>query len=220
MKVMFSLLLGALAVLPAAQADTPVLIELFASQNCKVCPQAYETLRNVNKERRDDVLILTWAVDYWDYLGDPDPFATPAAVERQAAYADRFGLRGPYTPQSVYDGDKECPATRAATVNANIRDRQAAPDLYDIEITAQGAGSFRLNGHASRPASVQLIEYLPETASSTGMVNPVVETTSLGLWTGGQVTYSYQCETACAVIVQEQGFGKVLAASPLGVAAG
>ena len=49
MKAILSTLLAALALVPAAPAERPVLIELFASQNCKVCPQAYKTLRAVEK---------------------------------------------------------------------------------------------------------------------------------------------------------------------------
>ena len=98
-------LLAALFVLspvavPAAQAESPTLIELFASQNCRACPKAHKTLKAVD-EARDDVLILTWSVDYWDYLGGKDPMAMGESKERQRAYVDRFRLRGPYTPQTV-----------------------------------------------------------------------------------------------------------------------
>ena len=50
------------------QTGQPVLVELFANQNCPACPKAHKTMREVSAER-DDVLVLTWVVDYWDYLG-------------------------------------------------------------------------------------------------------------------------------------------------------
>ena len=215
MKAILSTLLAALALVPAAQAERPVLIELFASQNCKVCPQAYKTLRAVEKAHEGEVFILTWAVDYWDYLGEPDPLAIPAATERQAAYADRLGVRAPYTPQSVYDGAKECPATKEETINANIDDRRKVADTLDIEVSAGDGKRFAVDGALPAPADIHLVSYVPEEDAFNGMVNPVVSTRKLGVWTGGPVTFSYTCERACAVIVQERGFGQVLAARPL-----
>ncbi|MEM9054569.1 MAG: DUF1223 domain-containing protein, partial [Pseudomonadota bacterium] len=108
---------------PAVFAETeegkPVLVELFANQNCPACPQAHKTMREVDASR-DDVLILTWTVDYWDYLGEPDPLAMPEAKDRQADYAEQLGVRAPYTPQSIYNGVKECPGPRKRQVLKNI----------------------------------------------------------------------------------------------------
>ena len=117
----FALLALAVSAFGSASADTdrPVLIELFANQNCPACPKAHRTMKQVEAER-DDVLILTWTVNYWDYLGDPDPMAMPAAKDRQMAYTDRLSLRAPYTPQSFYDGAKECPATKKRQIRRNI----------------------------------------------------------------------------------------------------
>ncbi|MCH2457631.1 MAG: DUF1223 domain-containing protein [Henriciella sp.] len=204
----------------AASADTPVLVELFASHNCQVCPKAYDTLREIESERGEDVLILTWAVDYWDYLGEPDPLALPDAAARQTAYAERFGLRAPYTPQSVYNGEKECPATRKSTVEANIENQQASNTPYEVEITAMSGGRFALSGAVPSPAQVQLVEYARDEARGGNMVNPVIEAQSLGLWSGGSVTYAYSCESDCALIVQAPDFGHVYAAKALNEDAG
>ncbi|RIJ24482.1 DUF1223 domain-containing protein [Henriciella barbarensis] len=203
-----------------ASGDTPVLVELFASHNCQVCPKAYDTLREIENERGDDVLILTWAVDYWDYLGEPDPLALPAAAARQTAYAERFGLRAPYTPQSVYDGEKECPATRKSTVEANIDSQKAGNTPYEIEIRAISTNRFTLTGAVPSPAQVQLVEYARDEARGGDMVNPVIEMRSLGLWSGGSVTYAYSCQSDCALIVQAPDFGHVYAAKALDEDAG
>jgi hypothetical protein len=81
-----------------------MLVELFASKNCRACPAAYKTLKEVQAERGDSVMVLTWAVDYWDYLGGKEKMALPESKDRQRAYCDHFSLRGPYTPQTVYNG--------------------------------------------------------------------------------------------------------------------
>lgn len=196
-----------------AQAERPVLVELFASQNCNACPKAHKTLRDVESEHLNDVLILTWSVDYWDYIGEPDPHALPDAAERQRAYTERLGLRAPYTPQSVYDGTKQCPATKRQTVEANISNTAKAK-AGNVEIMPI-AGGFALDGDIREPAEVRLVKYLTGDANQTDMVNPVVSSKLLGVWTGGRVTYGYECETSCAVVVQVRNHGEVVGAGAL-----
>jgi hypothetical protein len=196
-----------------AIAERPVLVELFASQNCTACPKAHQTLKEVEADHLDDVLILTWSVDYWDYMGEPDPMAMPVASERQKAYTERLGLRAPYTPQSVYDGEKQCPATKKQTVEANIAN-QARKHSSGISIEPV-MGGFSVDGVLREPVEVRLVSYLAGEENTTGMVNPVTKAELLGTWTGGRVTYGYACEGSCAVVVQARGHGEVLAASSL-----
>ncbi|MEM5516067.1 DUF1223 domain-containing protein [Henriciella sp. AS95] len=208
-------ILSAMLLAPSApaMAERPVLVELFASQNCTACPKAHRTLRDVEAGHVDDVLILTWSVDYWDYVGQPDPMAMPFASERQKAYTERFGLRAPYTPQSVYDGEKQCPATRKQTVEANIDD-QSHKRASGVSIEPV-RGGFSVDGVLREPVEVRLVSYLSGDANTTDMVNPVTRSELLGTWTGGRVTYGYTCDGSCAVIVQARGHGEVLAASSL-----
>ena len=214
MKMLLAGILVSLGLAAPAAGEAPVLVELFASQNCQVCPKAHKTLERVEQERADDVLILTWSVDYWDYLGEPDPLAIPAATERQSAYAERLGLRAPYTPQSVYDGAKECPATRRQTIEKNIEDRRSTAPILPIEIRPSET-SFALDGAINAPLDVELVEFLSGERNTTDMVNPVVRTSYLGKWTGGAVSFAYTCPESCAVIVQKPGFGEVQAARRL-----
>ena len=168
-----------------ADAERPVLVELFANQNCPACPKAHRTMKQIEAER-DDVFILTWTVNYWDYLGEPDPMAMPAAKDRQMAYTDRLSIRAPYTPQSFYDGAKECPGTRKRDIRRNIKTRldvrdEAAPRLnWDGEV-------IRVSGESADTLELKLVEYLSGDANQTGMVNPVTHVESLGLWMQAEV---------------------------------
>lgn len=67
-------------------AKAPVVVELFTSQGCSSCPDADAFLGEIAK--RDDVVALSFHVDYWNYIGWEDRFATPQTTARQAAYKE------------------------------------------------------------------------------------------------------------------------------------
>src|SRR3712207_3898755 len=92
---------GWVAAAGPAAAD-PVVIELYTSQGCEECWRANQVLMDLAE--RPNVLALTFAVDYWDYLGWPDSFAQPAFTERQDRYRRALRLRMLGTPQVVVDG--------------------------------------------------------------------------------------------------------------------
>ncbi|WP_339833588.1 DUF1223 domain-containing protein, partial [uncultured Parvibaculum sp.] len=70
-----------LSLAPIARAETrPVVVELFTSQGCSSCPKADAYLREL--AARDDVIALSFAVDYWDFLGWKDTLASPAFTKR------------------------------------------------------------------------------------------------------------------------------------------
>jgi hypothetical protein len=66
------------------------------------------------------------------------------------------------------------------------------------------------------------VDYLDGEDNTTDMVHPVTQVTALGPWLGGRTQITLPaCASHCAVIVQEAGFGPVLATMPLdGPAAG
>jgi hypothetical protein len=60
---------------------SPVVVELFTSQGCSSCTAADAYLDELT--RRADVLPLSIHVDYWNYIGWTDPFASKEATQRQ-----------------------------------------------------------------------------------------------------------------------------------------
>ncbi|MEO1188449.1 MAG: DUF1223 domain-containing protein [Pseudomonadota bacterium] len=196
-----------------AEANRPVLVELFANQNCPACPKAHRTMKQIDEER-DDILILTWTVNYWDYLGEPDPMSLPEAKERQMAYTDRLSLRAPYTPQSFYDGAKECPGTRKKDIRRNIKKRQQTRGDAAAGLSWDGA-SIRVAGASDATLELKLIEYLSGEANTTSMVNPVTRVESLGLWMAPEEAFPVNCTGSCVVLLQEQDSGEVVAVSVL-----
>ncbi|MGH1419535.1 MAG: DUF1223 domain-containing protein [Hyphomicrobiaceae bacterium] len=105
------------------------VVELFTSQGCSSCPPADRLLKTYVD--REDVLALTFPVDYWDYLGWKDTFASPQYSKRQRDYANTRGDGAVYTPQAVINGshhmngaDKERIDT---TINASPIQKLSVP---------------------------------------------------------------------------------------------
>jgi hypothetical protein len=84
-----------------------VLIELFTSEGCSSCPPADRLLEKLAAENNDKVYVLSFHVDYWNYIGWKDPFSQARFSQRQRNYARQFSLESIYTPQMVVNGVAE-----------------------------------------------------------------------------------------------------------------
>lgn len=192
----------------SARADGPLLIELFAAKSCLASPRAYKALSRVQSSR-DDVLILTWPVDYWDYLG-VEPLALEESNIRQRAYADRFKLRGPYTPQAVFNGRTQCPGSRSAHVSNNIKTVVKGTPT-GVKLTRDG-DEINVTGPEGAEGDVFIIHFLEGEANPSHMVNPVSDVTRLLYWAGEELRIDASiCHGSCAILVQEKNFGPMLA---------
>ncbi len=81
--------------------DTPVVLELFTSQGCSSCPPADRLLKEV---KNDNIIALSYHVDYWNYIGWVDPFSKSVYTDKQRSYASKFFSSSIYTPQLVVNG--------------------------------------------------------------------------------------------------------------------
>ena len=88
----------------AARETSFAVVELFTSQGCNSCPRAEQALARLGEQTRGmPVFPIEWHVDYWDYLGWPDPYALAEAERRQRSYGSALNSRI-FTPQLVLNG--------------------------------------------------------------------------------------------------------------------
>lgn len=76
------------------------LVELYTSEGCSSCPPADKWLSSL-KSHQDlfkGFVPLALHVDYWDYIGWKDPFASPEYSQRQRQYAHENNEATVYTP--------------------------------------------------------------------------------------------------------------------------
>jgi hypothetical protein len=85
---------------------TAALVELYTSEGCSSCPPADRWLSTLRDSGLgpDRLVVLGLHVDYWDYIGWRDPFASPRFSARQRELAAIHRARVVYTPQVVLDG--------------------------------------------------------------------------------------------------------------------
>ena len=82
------------------------LIELYSSEGCSSCPPADKWMNSLKKDKGlwKEFVPVAFHVDYWDYLGWKDPYASPEFSQRQRRYADSWGSGSVYTPGFVVNG--------------------------------------------------------------------------------------------------------------------
>ena len=145
-----SVLLGAtaLAALPgtalAGDKVGPWAVELFTSQGCNSCPPADANLGEL--ARRADIVALSLHVNYWDYIGWKDPFASHDTTERQRAYARALRQRYVYTPEMVVDGIGHDAGRELAPIRKLLAEAQRrSPRRATPELTRDGKGPLIVN---------------------------------------------------------------------------
>jgi hypothetical protein len=84
------------------------LLELFTSEGCSSCPPAETWLSGLRSSPGlwKEFVPVSFHVDYWDYLGWRDPWASKAFSDRQRAYAQNWRGDSIYTPGFVLNGQE------------------------------------------------------------------------------------------------------------------
>lgn len=217
-------------------AHRVVLVELFTSEGCSSCPPAERWM----SELKDDPGVWTrfvpvaFHVDYWDYIGWKDTFASPITTARQRAYAQALRSRYVYTPQMVIDGQFDVVGSRRNEVRDLIAKAARQGKTLDIRFETEDGGRIVIPaGRAPEGgATVWLAVYdgLQETKVERGenrgrslrYHHVVRELEELGTWTGEELVIPLDLAAAeaagragCAVFVQQGRAGRILGAAKM-----
>jgi hypothetical protein len=136
----------------SAGTQPPAVVELFTSQGCSSCPPADRWLSTLKGD--ESVIALSFHVNYWNYLGWKDPYATPETTERQRRIQKALHGTYVYTPQVVLNGrDHRQWRGQAARALPKLPAEQApalslsrAGDLITAQVGAQ-PGRSQLAGY-------------------------------------------------------------------------
>lgn len=237
-SAVFAFLGAALAVMAgsaAAGEKLPVVVELFTSQGCNSCPPADEFLGELTK--RDDVIALAFHVNYWDYLGWKDTFASEATTSRQRTYATFLGERTVYTPQMVIGGVAHKVGSRRGDVNRVIDSlRQPTGPYLDIRVRRVEGGKIAVFIPAGelkqRDVVVWLVRY--DSAREVDIRrgenrgrkllyhNVVADYRELAMWYGDEIKLELKVSElrdggrdGGVILVQEGGSGRIIGAAKI-----
>jgi hypothetical protein len=212
-----------------AAGKVPVVVELFTSQGCNSCPPADALLGEL--AGRDDVIALSLHVDYWDYIGWADPFASSALTQRQRDYARERGTNRVYTPQIIVDGRYPVIGSRRRQVydalgEAAEQSRVVRPVIEERRVLIPA-------GHAPGAGAVIWLVVFDDVHSTPvkrgenagrqiDNYHVVRRWENLGTWTGParELAVDLASERAAgrggaAVILQQAGVGPVIGAAQL-----
>jgi hypothetical protein len=123
---------------PARAARPRMFVELFTSQGCSSCPPADRLFSEFARE--PDIVTVSLAVDYWDYLGWKDTLASARHTARQKAYAVQRGDRQVYTPQAVVNGLAHALGSSRPAIEAAAKRTAAAPGVLSLDIAIETVG--------------------------------------------------------------------------------
>lgn len=206
----------------AASPAEPTVVELFTAQGCAGCPEANARIEAIADE--PGVIALTYAVDYWDYLGWTDTFARPEFAQRQRAYRQPLRVRAVSTPQVIIDGRRQVGTgeTLQAAIEAESANRVFPPEIEFRETGDRvGVGSGRA---PTGGAEVIAVTYTPgaqtveigagdNRGQRVRHTNVVRSLRVLGPWTGRPVLYALPQPgegQAVAVLVQARTDRRIL----------
>ncbi len=224
-----SLMQNAAAGSEALNQSKPVtVIELFTSEGCSSCPPAEARLNQMADQA--GVVALSYHVDYWDYIGWVDPFASPKNTQRQRQYAQYFRERVIYTPQMVFQGDYHTPGTRVGQVEDGFAAARKVPQIpVSIHVGDDGRLHIEIGAGKGNDANVLLVTYIREAASqvtrgeNAGRFlthrNIVRSFERIGHWDDVELSLTTPppaytgAAIGCAVLLQERGGGRIIGAA-------
>jgi hypothetical protein len=140
------------------------LVELYTSEGCSSCPPADRWFSSHVQET--DANWLAFHVDYWDYIGWKDRFASPAYARRQHQRVSAAAGWNIYTPQVMLGADVHLDWRSATRVQRALQQARTPADTGLALRLQPRAGQWGVQlgaarAHADAPAArVWLAQYV------------------------------------------------------------
>jgi hypothetical protein len=139
------------------------VVELFTSEGCSSCPPADAAVAKLLNDHTDNVYVLGFHVDYWNYLGWRDNFSDAAYSARQERYSRVFHLESVYTPQIIVNGSTQFVGSNEATLRRTVDENLAKPATTFIYLSAESKGShinvaYTTNANSSDQLNIALVQ--------------------------------------------------------------
>lgn len=205
---------------PLYKTASPVVVELFTSQNCPACPPADEYLKTLAESNA--IIALSCHVDYFGNTSAN--LGKSFCTDRQSRYIKQIGRKSHFTPQMMVNGHMseigyETEAVSAAIIQAR------SERVLKIEIKSKSAGVYEFSlpaGGVSGTTDLIMAVYdKPHQVSYRGKTlsysNVLSRMLPLGTWSGGQMNSAVypllsNDSAGFVIIAQERESGKILAA--------
>lgn len=137
-----------------------VVVELFTAEGCSSCPPADELLGRLRTQtfaNGAEIIPLGLHVDYWNFQGWKDRFASADFTHRQEKYKQNLNLPELYTPQMVIDGSVDVTGNDAPRVLAAVSQAALRPQRAEIHMSmADGKLKINVKAEQSNAATVML----------------------------------------------------------------
>ena len=230
-RILFAFVLGVAASVSHA-GDKITVVELYTSQGCSSCPPADDFLGKLAE--RDDILALSLHVDYWDYIGWKDPFASADNTTRQRHYARKLGMGYVYTPQMVIQGMSHTTGSNQQAVEKLISDTLGAKRL-DVDVTHSVNGlQVEIPGGTFEGEEAKIFVAACDARHENDVTrgensgrklahyNVVRDMAQVGTWSGDAVSLivtekdiEMVGHDGCAILVQSVKTGRILGAAQI-----
>lgn len=138
-------------VFESGEQQVPV-IELYTSEGCSSCPPADRWLSGLTDDENlwSGFVPMAFHVDYWDYIGWEDPYASKEYSQRQRRYASEYRESTVYTP-GVRKSGEEWRSWRFFGKPEN----KEAETVGKIALTVADGGQFEANFSASAQSNAK-----------------------------------------------------------------
>ena len=208
---------------PESQSVQPdYVLELFTSQGCSSCPPANKFASDL-AQSRDDALVLSYGVTYWDYLGWKDTFGDPAFTQRQRDYGKALGAQNVYTPQMVLNGSAHSPRYSKSDVTSMPLPK-ARPDASlsltqtgELQVQADLPASYKLSLIRFTPGKQEVAVKRGENGGRTLKIENVVDEVQSLNWMGQSILVESKLEPdqTYAILFHEPDSVKIVTAALL-----